>query len=386
MTEPPPDTDHRPTESEAYRQMYRITASYDRSFETKVSELLRLGCAFLDVSAGFLTEVTDETQYIVRAYGEHPLLQTGEACPLERSYCRKTITMEETNTVQHAQIEGWEDDAAYEVFGLESYIGARVVVDGELYGTFCFADTTPRGDPFTMAEETFVELMSKSVSYELFTKQATQQLEKQRDQLEEYASVVSHDLRNPLTVAHSYLDLAEQTGDTGQFQRVRDALERMDALIEDLLVATRESDSATETDTIHIHALATDCWDLVPTEAGTVIVETDAAIVGDKRRVQQLFSNLFRNAVEHGRPEVTVRVGTLADQLGFFIEDDGRGIPPEQRPQIFEDCFSTSEEGTGLGLTIVQQVVEAHNWEITVTESDAGGARFEITGVEPAAE
>lgn len=382
MTESPPDTGRRLTESEAYRRMYRVTSRYDRPFEEKVDDLLAVGCRFLGLPAGFLTETTEDTQHIVRAHGDHPLLQQGEACPLDKSYCRKTIAMDETHTVQHARIEGWEGDAAYEKFGLESYIGASVVVDGELYGSFCFADTEPRDDPFTTGEETFVELMAEWVSYELFTKQATERLREQRDQLEKFTSVVSHDLRNPLSVARGYLDMAERTGDPEHFQRVRSSLERMDALIDDLLVLTRESESASETDTIRIDSLATGCWEYVPTGEATLTVETDATIVGDESRVQQLFANLFRNAIEHGGGNVTVRVGTLPEESGVFIEDDGTGIPPETRDRIFDDGFSTSDEGTGLGLTIVQQVATAHDWEISVTDGEAGGTRFEITGVE----
>lgn len=391
MTDPPPtetrpDPDDRLTESEAYRRMYRVSSDYDRPFEEKVRDFLEIGCQFLGVSAGFLTKIENETQYIVQAYGDHPLLQSGKSCPLEKSYCRKTVTMDETLTVQHAQIEGWEDDSAYETFGLESYIGARVVVDGELYGSFCFADTVPREEPFTQTEETFVELMAEWIRYELFTKQATARLQEQRDQLQEYTSMLSHDLRNPLGVAKGYIDLAEETGDPADFQRVRDALEQMDALIDDVLMLTRGSETDPDGDVVQIETLVRECWDLVPTAEATLAIETDAAIVANGKQLQQLVANLFRNAVEHGGDDITVRVGTLTDGTGFYIEDDGQGIPPGERDQIFDDGFSTSDEGTGLGLTVVERVVNAHGWDMTVTESETGGARFEITGVEFAAE
>jgi len=132
---------------------------------------------------------------------------------LSKAYCRKTIDQDGALTVQHAEVEGWEGDAAYEEFGLESYIGSKVVVDGEIYGTFCFAGSEPRDRPFSEDEETFVELMAKWVSYELFQQRATEQIKEQRDQLEEFTSVVSHDLRNPLSIIDGYLDLAEKTGD-----------------------------------------------------------------------------------------------------------------------------------------------------------------------------
>ena len=95
-----------------------------------------------------------------------------------------------------------------------------------------------------------------------------------------------------------------------------------------------------------------------------------------------MFENLFRNSVEHGGADVVVRVGDLPDGSGIYVEDDGAGIPADERDEVFVDGFTTEASGTGLGLTIIQQVVSAHGWEIAVTESAEGGARFEITGME----
>jgi len=366
----------------AIRRMYRITADYERSFDTKVSDLLDLGRAYLGVQAGFLTEISDDEQFIVNANGDHPLLQPGKSCPLEKSYCRRTLSHDGPLIVQHAEVEGWEGDSAYEQFGLESYVGAEVIVDGDTYGTFCFADTEPREDPFTEPESTFVELMAEWVSYELFQQQATERIERQRDQLEEFAKVVSHDLRNPLSVVQGYLDLAEETGDPDHFDRCRDALDRMETLIEDLLVLAREGEPIAETESVDVGEVANDCWSFVAAEGATLTVEIDRRITADGGRLQQLFENLFRNAIDHGGGDVAIRVGELSDGSGFFVEDDGSGIPPAERERILDHGYSTAEDGTGFGLTIVTQIADAHGWDVTVAESDDGGARFEISDVE----
>jgi signal transduction histidine kinase len=96
-------------------------------------------------------------------------------------------------------------------------------------------------------------------------------------------------------------------------------------------------------------------------------------------RRDQLFENLFRNAVDHGGEEVQVTIGEIAD--GFYVEDNGSGISAESRETIFEWGFSTKQGGTGLGLHIVKQVVESHGWEINAAEGSDGGIRFEITDV-----
>ena len=100
----------------------------------------------------------------------------------------------------------------------------------------------------------------------------------------------------------------------------------------------------------------------------------------DERRLKQLLENLLRNAVEHGGGDVTVRVGDLAD--GFFVADDGPGVPESERERVFETGYTTAEDGTGFGLSIVTDIVEAHDWEIRVTESDGGGGRFDVNGVD----
>jgi signal transduction histidine kinase len=99
-------------------------------------------------------------------------------------------------------------------------------------------------------------------------------------------------------------------------------------------------------------------------------------------RLQQLLENLFRNAVEHGGEDVTIRVGALDDAAGFYVADDGVGIPGEDRDEVFESGYSSATNGTGFGLAIVEEIADAHSWTIRVTESSEGGARFEMTDVE----
>lgn len=370
------------SEGDALRRMYRITADQEQSFEEKLPDLLDLGRAYLDVEAGFLTSIDGETQVIVDARGDHELLQAGRSCPLSKAYCKRTIGVDGALTVQHARVEGWEDDAAYEEFGLQAYIGAKVFVNREVYGTFCFADTEARDRPFSGDETTFVELMAQWVGHELFRKQATERMQRQRDQLEEFTRVVSHDIRNPLGIVEGYLDMAERTGDPEHFRRCRDAVDRMESLIDDLLFLTREGRTIGGREEIGLAALADESWSFVSAGGAALEVDTDRVLIGDWSRLQQVFENLFRNAVEHGGADVTARVGDLPDGSGIYVEDDGVGIPEDERDEVLVDGYTTDASGTGLGLTIIQQVVSAHGWEIAVGESAEGGARFEISGME----
>jgi signal transduction histidine kinase len=159
----------------------------------------------------------------------------------------------------------------------------------------------------------------------------------------------------------------------------------MDALLEDMLTLARESEAVEEPEPIVLADVVEACWNTVETPDATLVTATELTIRADESRLQQLLENLVRNAVEHGGEGVTVTVGDLADGTGFYVEDDGRGIPADEREAVFEYGYSTTEDGTGFGLAIVEEIVEAHGWAVAATDGEAGGARFEITGVEPVA-
>jgi len=211
-------------------------------------------------------------------------------------------------------------------------------------------------------------------------KERERELKRQNERLEEFASVVSHDLRNPLSVADAHLELASDECDSDHLDRVSRAHDRMAELIDDLLTLAREDDQTAELTSVELQAVADTCWDNVDTASATCVIDTERAIRADERALKRLFENLFRNAVEHGGEDVTVRVGALED--GFYIEDDGSGIAHPEREEVFDTSSSTSAAGHGFGLSIVSRVVDAHDWTVRATEGSAGGARFEVTDVE----
>jgi PAS domain S-box-containing protein len=209
-------------------------------------------------------------------------------------------------------------------------------------------------------------------------------LERQNERLDEFASVVSHDLRNPLNVAQGRLELLEEESDSDQIDAIRQAHNRMEALIDDILALARQGKAATELQHVVLAEMLRRCWQTVETADASLSIETEQTIRADPGRLQQLLENLIRNAVEHGGNGVTVTVGDVDG--GFYVADDGTGMPEADREQLFEIGYSTSDEGTGFGLSIVKQVVEAHDWDIAVTGSADDGMRIEITNVESISE
>lgn len=209
-------------------------------------------------------------------------------------------------------------------------------------------------------------------------KQRQRELQRQRARLEEFASVVSHDLRNPLNVAKGRIDLARVDNDNEHLSAAADALDRMDRLITDLLELARQGELVEEVEPVDLDRIARKAWDQVATD-GTLSVDVDDYMVqADPDRLVQVFQNLFQNAVDHAGPHVTIYVGLLDDNRGFYIADDGAGIPADHRDRVFERGYTTGQDGTGFGLAIVENIVEAHGWTVEVTEGRLGGARFEI--------
>jgi len=202
-------------------------------------------------------------------------------------------------------------------------------------------------------------------------------LRQQNERLDRFSSVVSHDLRNPLQVAEGRLTLLKEECDSEHIEDIERALGRMDALIEDLLTLAQEGDTAMEREPVALAALVETCWATVATQNASLTIETDQTVYADRDQLQQLFENLMRNAVEHGGDDVTITVGELDN--GFYIADDGEGIPEGDMTAVFDAGYSTATNGTGFGLHIVEQIVERHGWEITAIESQTGGVRFEIS-------
>jgi PAS domain S-box-containing protein len=235
-------------------------------------------------------------------------------------------------------------------------------------------------------------------------RRARRELERQNERLDEFASVVSHDLRGPLSVAQGYLSLAREDRDSEELERAAEAVERMGALVDDLLALAREGRAVGDTTAVELGAAAERAWEGLGA-VGHLEVESSPTVEADPSRLRELLENLFRNAVEHGSSDlgvgdvdemvergragdtatlpddarVTVRVGALADRPGFYVADDGQGIPDAQRERVFESGYSTSEDGTGFGLAIVRTIAEAHDWTVELVESETGGARFEFS-------
>ncbi|SNR42862.1 PAS domain-containing protein [Halorubrum vacuolatum] len=265
------------------------------------------------------------------------------------------------------------------------------------------------------------------------------------ERLDRFASIVSHDLRNPLAVVKGSIEMARYQDDTAPLERGERAAERIDQLITELLTLARQGEGIDDPTEATLASVAYEAWETIDDDDATLVVADDPQIFADRSRLRQALENLFRNAVEHGvvdetgsvddrertagngergtdnseraadtdedrgtsseTDDTSVRVVVASTTDGFVVADDGPGIDPDNVKKVFEPGFTTNEEGTGYGLDIVREICEAHGWSVTVAtdgvtpvgnaavdptahvEDDRvllpDGARFEIRGPTP---
>jgi signal transduction histidine kinase len=354
-----------------------------------------------------------------------------------------TATAAKTGEVQ--AIQQIRSDPAYEPWreqalehGFRSSAAVPIQLAGTRYGVLNVYSDRPSA--FLERERNVLSELSDGVAHAMYRldvernqREQYEQLKRENERLDRFANIISHDLRNPLNVAKLQTDMLADNCNDNHLAKIDRAHERMESIIEDTLTLAREGKSVDEIEPVNLASIVEQCWANVDTADATLSVTADAIVEVDEERLRHLFENFFRNAVEHGTtghrtgtddavehastsPDsqahqdavqrggeaVRVTVGLLestsgnddrSDTMaidGFYVEDDGPGIPPEEREKIFDAGYTNAENGTGLGLSIVREIVEAHGWNVTVTESvngdggdsTAAGARFEITGVD----
>ncbi|UPW00835.1 PAS domain S-box protein [Halorussus gelatinilyticus] len=208
-------------------------------------------------------------------------------------------------------------------------------------------------------------------------KEREQRLERQNERLESFASMLAHELRNPVTIGQIYGRQLPDDEAPEAVEYVTEAFDRIEEMIDVMLVLTRGREAVGECKDVVLADVAREAWTEVESPETTLTVEVTAVIEADETYLRHLFRNLFENAVQHG-DATEVRVGET--ETGFYVADDGSGIPEDERAAVFEAGFTTAagEGGTGLGLAFVRELAEVYGWRCRATESESGGARFEF--------
>ena len=371
-----------PTPSTYVEDLYRLVCDREASIGEKVERAIEIGRDRLDVENGLVTYTGDGDYEILETNVSTGTDTPGSVTDLDTTWCRHVVGDREAMAFGDATETDHADDIALRETGLHCYIGAPLVVDGESYGTLCYSSEAPSSG-FTEAERQFVRLLAEWISYEIERYRHYRELRAQNERLEEFTGIVAHDLRNPLTGAMGYLEMAIDDAEGKQRESlkiVRESLDRMESMIAELLTLAERGSDVGEQTLVSLPSVARSAWDTLETGEATVEIETDATVRADGSRLRELFENLFRNAVEHCQPGVDVRVTDV--EGGFAVADDGQGISED----LADGLFTVGElKGTrlGIGLIVAERIVSGHGWEGSV-ETDANGTRFVFTGVERA--
>jgi signal transduction histidine kinase len=259
------------------------------------------------------------------------------------------------------------------VSGDDSTVLAVSLTDGEtVYGVLhLYAPRTVTEMP------AILPALGRTVGRQLRAFEQASQLSRERGRLEELRSLVSHDLGNPLNIASGRLELAAQSVESSHIGHAETAIERVDAIASrgvDIVEAGHQPD---DIEAISLAALAEDCWDDVAEERGTLTVE-DATLYGDRERVRRLVDELLANAFDHSDGAITVDIGPLSASRGFYVKDDGPGIPADEREYVVDTGYTTDDDYDGLGLSIVTEIAGAHGWDVSIQQPDSGGTRVEV--------
>src|SRR5437764_11883003 len=203
----------------------------------------------------------------------------------------------------------------------------------------------------------------------------------------EVARRVAHEIKNPLTAMRIGVGQLRRGGGQadGQTATAVDVLaaetERLERLAKEFAEFGRLPEGPkSEVDLVDLLV------DLAKSAVPPAIAVTVRAnggpctLLGQYDPLRRAFANLLRNAAEAMGGHGPIEVGVAKDGQGVLvtIADHGPGIPEEQRQRVFEPYFTTKQDGTGLGLALVRQTIEAHNGTIRVSETAGGGATFSI--------
>ncbi|WP_254525348.1 PAS domain-containing sensor histidine kinase [Natrinema caseinilyticum] len=304
--------------------------------------------------------VTDEAKADM---GDRPVYPTVGENPASRAYDRgNLIRYDDVRTVDDGYDRGDVRSALYLPIGDHGVIS---IVD-------------PNVSAFDPSDDELASILSVNAETALNRLAHERTVERQNERLDEFASILAHDLRNPLNVAYALLEGARADHSIAELDEMGRVFDRMAGIIDDVLTMVRNGYDVDAIEPLELGAVVEECWENVATEDASIRVDSEGLFHADSRRIRNVFENLFRNAIEHGGQTVSVSVGV--SEGGFYVADDGPGIPETDRDQVLELGWTTNDDGTGLGLNIVLAIAQAHGWDVDVTESESGGARFDFVG------
>lgn len=393
----------------ALNQLHRITSSIELNIDAKVEQLLALGCEIFNLPLGIVSEISDEDYKVIYCQSPNNELAQGMTFELGNTYCVHTLSANQPTAFHHAGNSSINTHPCYQNFGLESYIGVPLIVDGKRFGTLNFSSPVPLARPFSERELDLIQLFSNWLNAELSSEKNQQALLQAKNMAElavkaknEFLASMSHEIRTPMNGVIGMLSLLKDTNLTKEqshrIEIAKDSAESLLNLINDILDFSKIDANhldleQQEFDLINLiggfaESMAQSAQDKGLELILDVVDVKQRLILGDAYRIRQILTNLVSNAIKFtAKGEVMIRVlqqdhASSQYKLTIEVSDTGIGIPQEKHHLLFSafnqvDASTTRKfGGTGLGLAIVKKLCEKMSGSITLSSIADQGSTF----------
>jgi len=297
----------------------------------------------------------------------------------------------------------WANKAAREVFGLKQSDKGQRIPNLIRFPEFIrylksgnYKEPVILPSPVDHSITLAVRIITYGAGLRLLLAQDVTQLKKMERMRKDFVANVSHELRTPLTVLKGYLETLQDMDDgespllTASFRQMQGQTERMQHLVDDLLLLTRLETKQKKTECVNVPALLSQICKEAEAMKNSVphrielILETDAQLMGEEQELCSAFTNLLGNALKYSPEDslVKVRWYVSKDSLVLDVEDQGEGIAAADIPRVTERFYRSEVKrnkkvgGTGLGLAIVKHVLMRHEGKLTIASELGKGSRF----------
>jgi len=410
----------------AIRELYEIVADQRSSFGEKIRALLAMGCRRFEMATGILGRVEGTRFEVLEAYPADGPIRTGDLLELGQTYCCDALIAQEPVAIEHAGASAWAGHPCYIRRKVEAYLGTRVMVGGQVYGTLSFSSPAPRAKPFRPADKELLNLIAQWIGGEIEREQKTQQLQRYAAELaastrqiamardaaleasrlkSEFLATMSHEIRTPMTaiigMAEMLLETPLNEEQQGYARLVLESAQSLLFIINDILdyskiEAGRLVLEQKEFELVAVVESAAEAFANRAREKGLPLMTFVAPdipryLIGDGGRLRQVLINLLSNAVKFTEQgEIMVNAALAAEDetsvtVEFSVSDTGIGITPEARRRLFipftQADGSTTRRygGTGLGLVISKRLIEMMGGQIWVESQPGIGSTFTFT-------
>ena len=305
---------------------------------------------------------------------QKPLVQAVEdgETVVERLTTERTLRGEDAGTVTQ----------------MESVFAVPLSYEGDDYGVL--AVYSDRASAFQTDERRALREAARNVALAINAAEArvelkdrTRTLRRQNDRLEEFARVISHELRHPLQVAMGRTEIVDDAVDAESVRRQLETIarnhEQMGQLIDDLVALAKENARKHEAEPVGLPRIARRAAGMVEGPGPTLRIDTEAFVEADPERLRHLFETVFRFAVDRAGDGATLGIERLEDGSGFAVSAMGTALP-DARPEELFQMHPEPDDARRISMRIIMNIIESHDWEFdVVTHGDQ--TRFEFRDV-----